>query len=363
MRTYLYGLMVAAAIAVHPASAQVICGATITTKQTMTADLTCVENPAITVDGGSVDMAGHTLNVNASADGFLLTGKGSKLFNGTISGSSAENAVVLDGEGKHQLSNLRISGFVNATISTIGGNKVKNCSIDGGTLRLALGQNLVTGNTVNSGKISLTGGSTLVSDNVVVAAPSFADGLYISGNNNTVKRNVVVSSDSGIRISGSFNKILENTAAHNAQVGLAANGDSNKLIKNVSMDNGDVGIWVTGFSNSVTLAKSTDNSSAGIYVTGQGNKVTGCRAFANGGHGIVTFGDADQLSANLVMQNGSYGINLDGSTNTSVKNNFATGNGQPDMRDATSNCGNNLWTNNVFGTSDANGTASPSCID
>jgi hypothetical protein len=66
-----------------------------------------------------------------------------------------------------------------------------------------------------------------------------------------------------------------------------------------------------------------------------------------------------------VGSNAGDGVFLDKSEATSGDFVFAvkaTSNGGVDLHDATTTCGNNQWVQNSYGTSNANGTASPACI-
>ena len=95
----------------------------------------------------------------------------------------------------------------------------------------------------------------------------------------------------------------------------------------------------------------------GISLVNNNERVHGVTAIANGiGIGVNSHGNI--VRDNVTTNNALAGIDVFPSeTGNTIKRNFAHSNGTyDDLRDNTPNCGNNVWTDNDFG------TANQSCI-
>src|SRR4026209_974492 len=109
LRICFLAIMSAATIAfiVTAASAQVACGNNITIKAVMTMDLACAVDPGFTVsNGGSVDMAGHSLTTCSGCIGVQLLGAGSKLSNGSITMTGGGSVGVELNGTAHKMENI-----------------------------------------------------------------------------------------------------------------------------------------------------------------------------------------------------------------------------------------------------------------
>ena len=97
--------VMACASTATPAAAQIACGDTITGTAVLTEDLICPnEDPALTVDGGTLVLRGTvSCDVN-DATGILLIGEGARLVGGTV--TRCLNGIVLEGEGDHRVTGV-----------------------------------------------------------------------------------------------------------------------------------------------------------------------------------------------------------------------------------------------------------------
>jgi hypothetical protein len=106
LRILLFGAIVAG-----PALAgEVRCGEVITGTAVLTSDLVCGDaNPALTIDGGELDMAGHQISGGpAYGVGVRLIGRGAGLHNGVV--RACGHAVELAGDGGHSITNVVARG-------------------------------------------------------------------------------------------------------------------------------------------------------------------------------------------------------------------------------------------------------------
>jgi len=223
-----------------PARAQLACGDVVGKgeKITLTADLgPCDGDPgntaAIIVDGGTLDLGGHTvtcadLDTNGeTAQGIGMLGKKSKVMNGTIVG--CQNGVFLADDGKH----------------------------------------LVQG---------------------ITARASRDDGLDTEGSagkNKIFDNTFVENANDGISINSSKNKIARNIASQNVEDGIdIREGDKNVLNENTTTENGDDGIEVGGQKNKLIACTASNNTEDGIDFGNSKNLVRGGTAQGNGVYDI-----------------------------------------------------------------------------
>jgi parallel beta-helix repeat protein len=130
---------------------------------------------------------------------------------------------------------------------------------------------------------------------------------------------------------------------------------------------------LAGDQNRVAGAVVSFNELGGIAVMGSANRVERCYVTENGlfgatDAGIEVTGDGNRIQDNDVVNNPSFGIVLEaGASGNLVTRNVALGHEVEegfDLRDAHgAPCGGNLWTANVFGTSDPAQAAAPDCIE
>lgn len=157
-------------------------------------------------------------------------------------------------------------------------------------------------------------------------------------------------------------EIWTNFAANNntAQgVFLNACGDECTISDFFAGSNGADGVLITGSAGArVSVFSSIGNVGAGVHV--------GCPGVC-GTNSVIKIGDAPNGGGGspAIAANGGDGVFLDASESANADQVYldkVSGNGGIDMHDATTNCGNNHWVHNQFGTSQAGAVLSPACI-
>src|SRR5262245_16313459 len=97
----------AALLLAEPCGA-VVCGDVITRAEKLTGNLTCTTNPGVVVQqGGSLDLNGFTLACNGTQVGVALSGVGTKLSNGVITGCAT--AGVEATSSRHKIRQVLVS--------------------------------------------------------------------------------------------------------------------------------------------------------------------------------------------------------------------------------------------------------------
>ncbi|WP_445365874.1 right-handed parallel beta-helix repeat-containing protein [Microbulbifer sp. ANSA001] len=177
------------------------------------------------------------------------------------------------------------------------------------------------------------------------------EGIVIDSDSNTIVRNHIIDTgnDDGIDIRGDKNKILQNYIESAGDQGITINGEFTLVNLNhiVGAIDGASGIQVNADHTTVSQNFVTNNYSNGIEITdGASNNI---------------------VSQNFVTKNGTSGfsdragINISGfnSTNNQISGNTSLDNNAFDLQDLSdTNCtGINLWTGNIFKTSN------PDCLD
>jgi hypothetical protein len=282
---------VAAAISfdVTVACAQVSCGDVITAKVAMTADLSCPgHNPAFTINGGGVNMAGHQLTAGAGFTGVALIGSGSSLSNGSIIASGGLSVgVSLGGAGKHKLENVLVDGADTGFFASSDKNKLKNCAAYGPGLGPfsygfdVIGDQNAIVRSHSSGSLGrnfgIDGDGNKLIESVSSNSPS-GSAFYVVGNANKMSRNTssndMAPGPAAITMLGNENKLSLNVVDASAAAGLVVGGDENKVSKTVVTRSNESGIRVVGNFNKLTANATYDSGTRGIQIEGNGNSVT-----------------------------------------------------------------------------------------
>lgn len=220
-------------LAARATQAQVACGTVVGRGEqlTLTADVGPCDNDdgaAIVIDGGRVDLGGHTVSCQDQdldgdlPQGVVLLGKKSRLSNGTITGCS--NGVGLAGVGKHRVENVTITGSSDDGIDIAQGSKNR-----------------------------ILGCTTMLNG---------SDGIFVRTDKN---------------------KLIGNTASQNVQDGIDVlpGADKNKITDAIASNNGDDGIEIGGDKNKVTSPTANQNAEDGLDLLGDKNKVRGGTAQGN----------------------------------------------------------------------------------
>jgi hypothetical protein len=338
----------------------VSCGDVITGDAMMTADLVCgLNDPALTVNGGALDMNGHRIS-GCLGDGIVLAGNAAQLQDGSVDGCNI--AVRVEGGGGHQIRAVVASdSILDGFRITSSGNKLANTSAvgngddgydiagDRNTLKANGGLNNFAAG------FRLSGARNKLNENL--ASSNGGDGYTATGDGNKLIRNLSESNGGrNFLISGDENQLSQNSAVRSTfEAGIEIVGDKNKLSKNVVVNSGngnDSGFLIAGNENRLGKNSSSFNTDAGFEIGGSDNVLAACKAIDNAGVGIeVTAGAANGIKRNRVAKSTGEGIRLrSGVTLAAVLGNVSLENSGDDLRDDNADCGDNRWENNVEAT-------------
>jgi parallel beta-helix repeat protein len=256
-------------LAAGPALA-VECGEVITGHARLERDLICTSDPALTVDGGTLDLGGFTVVCDhpppppvppAMGIGVLLEGSGARLGSGAVSGCFL--AVHVAGEGGHAVRNLTASAAGRGVLVESDGNRLLGSHIlralDDAAVQVDGSDNLLRGNEVAGASdqgFEINGSDNRVVDNRIAAV---AEGVQLLGERNHVLRNQIVgATDRGIDVRG----LEEPTGAHLIAFNLIVDGvdgiatlessNGNRISRNTIYGNSDQGIFVGTMDNTIT---------------------------------------------------------------------------------------------------------------
>jgi len=245
--------------------------------------------------------------------------------------------------------------------------------------------------------ISLTGNNDLIviGPEITITGPGTSNansiGIKITGNTDVINGRASTITGFALGVLDNGNSTLgDNMTFTDDGTGLelGSGGHSPRWVNVNSTSNTVNGVWINGCGDDCQVSNffTASNGGDGVLMSnggGPGNMVSIFVSQDNTGDGVhvgntsgggtnASIVDDAALSATLAINNnGGDGVFLDASENgsqdvvTGVESDDNTG---IDMHDATTNCGTggmpkfNLWSSNVFGTSKAGTTTSPTCI-
>jgi parallel beta-helix repeat protein len=240
------------------------------------------------------------------------------------------------------------------TQSTVGATCL---AVDAAGVRLNLGGNSMTGassapstaETIDLG-LHLTrkatnaiviGGGATISNFATSGIEVDGNGAIISGVN--TDRN----EEEGIVLDGARGtQLIGVDASNNTSVGIFLDRASGNSLSDVTANNnGAVGIYLFDVSSSNRVADFEANSNGG-----EGVEVApfSCPKFATGPACHRPGGRGNTIIGGEANGNTLYGISLETRTMSTVSGNSAATNGQDDLRDAATNCADNIWFANTF---------------
>jgi parallel beta-helix repeat protein len=284
------------------------CGATITGEARLERDLICTEDPALTVDGGRLDLKGFTVVCDhpppppvppATGVGILLQGEGARLSDGAVTGCFV--AVHVAGDGGHTVRGLTASAANQGILVESDGNRVL--------------------------------------DSAILRAPGDA-AVQVDGAGNLLRGNHVAGAgDQGFEINGSDNRIVDNRIGAVAE-GIQLTGERNHALRNQIVGTTDRGIDVRGLVEPTGAHVILDN------------------LIADGVDGIATLesSNGNRISGNTIYGHSDQGIFVGTLDNTIERNQTLLN--AVDLQDNTPDCDDNLWQDNTFETA-----VSDDCID
>jgi hypothetical protein len=299
----LFATFLAGAALAGPALA-VDCGEVITGFARLDRDLICTDDPALTVDGGMLDLNGFTV-VCANAEptpsvGVVLDGSGARLRNGAVTGCML--AIRVAGSGRHVVRGVTASAW-------------------------------------NQGVLVESDGNRLVNSHVLRGLADAA--VQVDGDNNLLGwNNVAGSLDQGFEINGNDNRIVHNRIGGVAE-GVQLMGERNHVLHNHIIGTTDRGVDVRGFE------------------AGTGAHVIAFNLIADGVDGIALLDESqgNQIRRNTIYGHSDQGIFIGTFSNTIQRNQVLLN--RVDLQDNTPGCDDNLWQGNTFETS----VSDADCID
>jgi parallel beta-helix repeat protein len=262
-------------LAATPALA-VDCGDSITSFARLDRDLICTDDPALTVDGGTLDLGGFTVVCDhpppppvppATGVGVLLEGQGARLRNGVVTGCFL--AVHVAGEGGHTVRGLTASAAGRGVLVESVGNRV----LDSQVLRA-----------IEDAAIQVNGNDNLLRGNVTAGAGD--QGFEINGSDNRIVDNRIGAVAEGVQLVGERNHVLRNEIIGATDRGIDVRGDAptgaHVIIGNLIVDGVD-GIALLGASNGNLISRNRiySNSDQGIFVGTLDNTITRNQALLN----------------------------------------------------------------------------------
>ena len=288
-------------LAAGPALA-VECGEVITGFARLERDLICTNDPALTVDGGVLDLGGFTVVCDhpppeppAMSIGVLLEGSGARLRGGAVTGCFL--AVHVAGDGGHTVRHLTASAADRGVFVESDGNRV----FDSQVLRA-----------LEDAAIQVDGSDNLLRGNFIAGA-----------------------GDQGFEINGSDNRIVDNRIGGVAE-GVQLLGERNRVLRNQIVGATDRGIDVRG------LVAPPEATGAHVIID---------NLIADGVDGIALLenSNGNLISRNTIYSNSDQGIFVGTFDNTIERNQVLLN--RVDLQDNTADCDDNLWQDNIFETS------------
>jgi parallel beta-helix repeat protein len=280
-------------------SPAVECGDTITRHARLDRDLVCSAEPALKVNGGTLDLGGFTVvcdhGNSETSVGILLEGRGARLRDGAVTGCVL--AIAVGGLGDHVIRNVTASASNQGVLITSDGNRLVNSHILRG---------------LNDAAVQVDGSNNHLSFNYV--AGSDDQGFEVNGNDNRIVGNRIGGVAEGVQLSGEGNQVLRNQIIGATDRGVEVRAGAHVIAFNLIADGGADGI--------------------ALLDAGNGNHVHRNSVYSNADEGIEVATENNRIERNRVLLNGL------------------------DLQDTTPNCDNNLWQDNVFETSDPD-----DCID
>ncbi len=183
-------------------------------------------------------------------------------------------------------------------------------------------------------------------------------GIRITGTEAKLKNLNVTGCSVGVEVAGTGgHRVSDVNATNNSSLGFSIGSNNNRLSENTATgatlnDNG-AGFVVAGDNNRLSENVANHNTHGVGIGPGTNNRFSENIVTNNDCHGIIVDGLNTLVSENTANNNGCAGILVRGHDNA-IEENTATGNSpsgnHQDLMDFNSNCDNNRWEENTFGT-------------
>ena len=241
-----------ALIGAAPASAQPVCGDTITQNTTLTADLDCQGSDGLVIGapGIRLDLGGHGISTYGTA----------------VRNPGYANVTIRNGSIGFDTRGIVLTGAT--------GNTIRDILIEGLVVGIELrdsDDNRIVANRLRSALIAVDSNSdgNVVRENVLTAHEGV---ISVSGSHTRIVRNVVwTGEDTPMAVGGHYNEVLHNTlvAPRSTLLYLSSGGDhliaDNELIQYESI-HGNPGVEVAGSSGNLFRDNHVDGAPLGIWV-------------------------------------------------------------------------------------------------
>lgn len=280
--------VLAICLASQGAEAAPDCGAVITGSESLERDLICITDPALTIDGGRLNLNDFAVICDGTSTGVVIEGQGARLTFGAVTG--CEVAVVVGGIGDHLVRRVAASGSSQGILVESDRNRI----LDNVVLRGA-----------EDAAIQVDGSENRLSSNTVTG--SLDQGFEIRGNRNLITRNRVGGIAEGVELRGAGNQLW-----HNDIVGATDTG--------IEVRDGADG-------NVIGFNRIADGAADGITVRSHRNLVRANAIQGSGDQGLFVF---------------------EGASGNTFEDNRVLGSGTTDVVDQNPKCADNLWRDNTF---------------
>jgi hypothetical protein len=231
------------------------CGDTITRSARLERDLICADDdPALVIQGGSLDLNGFTVTCDRTVVGILLEGKGAHLKDGAVTG--CELAVWVAGSGEHRIERLTASASNQGIFIESYGNRLSHSNVLRGLNDAAVQVNGSNNHLrFNSLARSIDQGFEINGeDNRIIGnrISGVAEGVQLMGDGNVVARNHIIgTTDRGVEVREGGHLIRDNLIADGTADGIGVFSDGSEVTRNLILGHADQGIFVSGFANTL----------------------------------------------------------------------------------------------------------------
>jgi parallel beta-helix repeat protein len=290
-RTALVGASFAICVVAPEVEASPDCGAVVTGSESLDRDLICTVDPALTIDGGRLNLNDFAVICDGTSTGVVIEGQNARLTFGAVTGCAV--AVVVGGIGDHLVHRVVAGGSTQGILVESEHNRI----VDNAVLRGA-----------EDAAIQVDGSDNRLYGNAVTG--SLDQGFEIRGDRNLITRNRVGGIAEGVELRGARNQLWHNdiVGATDTGIELREGADGN----------------VIGFN------RIADGAADGITVRSNDNAIRENAIDGSGDQGFFVF---------------------EGASGNTFEDNRVLGSGTTDVVDQNPNCDDNDWRGNTFVTS------------
>jgi hypothetical protein len=274
------GLLAGPALAVE-------CGDEITGTARLDRDLICApgDDPALTINGGTLDLGGFAVVCDQIEVGILLVGRRGRLQGGAVTG--CELAIWATDGGDHIIRDVTASASNQGVFLDSDRNRLVNSHILRG---------------LDDAAVQVNGNDNLVQFNAI--AGSDDQGFEVNGSDNRIEDNTIGAVGEGIQLTGDGNRVIRNHIVGTAERGVEVRAGGHEIAFNLIADGGTDGIALLGTANSNHVHHNAvyGNAEAGIEVATIDNRIERNRVLLNGTDLLDSTADCDNLWRDNVFE-------------------------------------------------------------